>query len=382
MVRSFFMIAFLALCTLAVQAGKRTTWVDTPFGKLPSSVYYEVGKHHVQGVAVDVKNKCVYFSFTTSLIKTDYEGNVLGSVVGLSCHLGCIDLDTETGKLYGSMEYKDDVIGQGISGTAAKKRANSFYIGIFDTKKITRPNIDAATGGVLKAAYLKEVVEMYECSVQNAGRTYEHRYGCSGIDGVSLGPQFGKTSGKKVLNVALGIYNEVDRTDNDYQVLLQYDPVKLEAMAQPLTSFHQAGPRKAKKYFFVYTGNTNWGVQNMEYDTYKGYWFLGVYNGKKPAFPNYSMFAVDGKVAARKEVLKGFDPSQRGLVLTLAADGLKDARTGIRGWNAKADTGIESLGHGYFYISNNGKTKEKVQYCDLRLYKWTDNPEKPFEELK
>ena len=94
------------------------------------------------------------------------------------------------------------------------------------------------------------------------------------------------------------------------------------------------------------------------------------------------MFAVDGKVAARKEVLKGFDPSQRGLVLTLAADGLKDARTGIRGWNAKADTGIESLGHGYFYISNNGKTKEKVQYCDLRLYKWTDNPEKPFEELK
>ena len=137
MVRSFFMIAFLALCTLAVQAGKRTTWVDTPFGKLPSSVYYEVGKHHVQGVAVDVKNKCVYFSFTTSLIKTDYEGNVLGSVVGLSCHLGCIDLDTETGKLYGSMEYKDDVIGQGISGTAAKKRANSVYIGIFDTKKIT-----------------------------------------------------------------------------------------------------------------------------------------------------------------------------------------------------------------------------------------------------
>ena len=382
MIRRFMMVALVALSALAGQAKSEMTWVDTPFGKLPSRVYYEIGKHHVQGVAVDVKNKCVYFSFTTSLIKTDYEGRLLGSVVGLTCHLGCIELDAETGKLYGSMEYKDDAIGQGISGAAAKSRANSFYIGIFDTRKITRPDIDAATGGVLKAAYLKEVVDMYESKVRNAGQTYDHKYGCSGIDGVSVGPQFGKTSGKKVLNVALGIYSDVNRADNDYQVLLQYDPAKLEAKARPLTSFHKYGPKKADKYFFAYTGNTNWGVQNMEYDAYKGYWLLGVYNGKKPAFPNYSLFAIDGKVAARKDVLKGFDPVQKGLVLTLADDGMKDARTGIRGWNAKADTGIESLGQGYYYISNNGKTKNKVQYCDLRLYKWTGNQENPFVELK
>ncbi len=382
MIRRFMMVALVALSALAGQAKSEMTWVDTPFGKLPSRVYYEIGKHHVQGVAVDVKNKCVYFSFTTSLIKTDYEGRLLGSVVGLTCHLGCIELDAETGKLYGSMEYKDDAIGQGISGAAAKSRANSFYIGIFDTRKITRPDIEAATGGVLKAAYLKEVVDMYESKVRNAGQTYDHKYGCSGIDGVSVGPQFGKTSGKKVLNVALGIYSDVNRADNDYQVLLQYDPAKLEAKARPLTSFHKYGPKKADKYFFAYTGNTNWGVQNMEYDAYKGYWLLGVYNGKKPAFPNYSLFAIDGKVAARKDVLKGFDPVQKGLVLTLADDGMKDARTGIRGWNAKADTGIESLGQGYYYISNNGKTKNKVQYCDLRLYKWTGNQENPFVELK
>jgi len=382
MIRRFMMVALVALSALAGQAKSEMTWVDTPFGKLPSRVYYEIGKHHVQGVAVDVKNKCVYFSFTTSLIKTDYEGRLLGSVVGLTCHLGCIELDAETGKLYGSMEYKDDAIGQGISGAAAKSRANSFYIGIFDTRKITRPDIDAATGGVLKAAYLKEVVDMYESKVRNAGQTYDHKYGCSGIDGVSVGPQFGKTSGKKVLNVALGIYSDVNRADNDYQVLLQYDPAKLEAKARPLTSFHKYGPKKADKYFFAYTGNTNWGVQNMEYDAYKGYWLLGVYNGKKSAFPNYSLFAIDGKVAARKDVLKGFDPVQKGLVLTLADDGMKDARTGIRGWNAKADTGIESLGQGYYYISNNGKTKNKVQYCDLRLYKWTGNQENPFVELK
>jgi len=80
--------------------------------------------------------------------------------------------------------------------------------------------------------------------------------------------------------------------------------------------------------------------------------------------------------------LKGFVPAQKGLVLTLANDGSKDAKTGLRGWNAKCDTGIESLGQGYYYISNSGKTKDKVQFCDLRLCKWTGNPENPFEELK
>ena len=71
MIRRFMMVALVALSALAGQAKSEMTWVDTPFGKLPSRVYYEIGKHHVQGVAVDVKNKCVYFSFTTRLIKTD-----------------------------------------------------------------------------------------------------------------------------------------------------------------------------------------------------------------------------------------------------------------------------------------------------------------------
>ena len=375
-------MAALVAASFSLPVKAETQWVDTSFGKLPSQVYYEKGKHHVQGVAVDVKNKCIYFSFTTSLIKTDFEGNLLGSVEGLTCHLGCLDLDTETGKLYGSMEYKDDAIGKGISGAAATTRGNTFYIAIFDTKKITRPNMNPTEGDVLKAVYLKEVVDMYEGKTTNNGKEYEHVYGCSGIDGISLGPQFGKKDGKKVINVALGIYQDNKRTDNDYQVLLQYDPIKLEKWAQPLTSFHKSGPKKANKYIFAFTGNTNWGVQNMEYDTYTQYWFMGVYNGKKPAYPNYSLYAFDGNKAAKKETLKGFSPSKKGWTITMAEDGLKDAKTNIRGWNAKADTGIESLGNGYYYISYNGKTKDKIQYCKLCLCKWTGNPEKPFELLK
>ena len=137
---------------------------------LPKRIYVENNEKssHVQGVAVDIKRGYAYFSFTTKLIKTDLQGRVVGSVTGLTCHLGCIDLDTETGKLYASIEYKDDEIGRGIlnqMGRTLGKRENTFYIGIFDTDKITHTGISAETGGVMKTVYLPEVVRMYEDSV-------------------------------------------------------------------------------------------------------------------------------------------------------------------------------------------------------------------------
>ena len=55
------------------------------------------------------------------------------------------------------------------------------------------------------------------------GKTLEHRYGCSGFDGITFGPKFGKSDGKRYLTIAYGIYGDSTRTDNDYQVLLQYD---------------------------------------------------------------------------------------------------------------------------------------------------------------
>ena len=45
---------------------------------------------HIQGIATDKDRKYMYYSFTTSLVKTDLEGNIIGSVVGLCGHLGCM----------------------------------------------------------------------------------------------------------------------------------------------------------------------------------------------------------------------------------------------------------------------------------------------------
>lgn len=358
---------------------------------LPRNIYIEGGKFHVQGVVVDVKRGYAYFSFTTSLVKTNLKGEIIGSVEGFLGHLGCLDVNPEDGRLYASLEYKSDNIGKGIlkgwgnDSLLSKQQGSSFYIAIFDPEKITRPGMHAEKDPVLTTVYLKEVLDDYTATVKHKGKEVQHRYGCSGIDGISFGPQFGKKNGKTYLNVAYGIYSDTSRSDNDYQVILQYDPRELKKYERRLSQnhFEAIGPDKPLNKYFVYTGNTTYGIQNLEYDPYTGFWLAAVYNGKKTLFPNYGLFAIDGGKAPVLETLKRFDNGEKGKVLQLAKAGSYDVKTNTYGWHFKwGATGIHSLGNGYFYISENGTTKEKKQYCNLQLYRWTGNPDIPFEKVK
>ena len=70
---------------------------DRPEG-LPDSVYVTGGNFHVQGIAIDRTRRCMYFSFTTSLVKTDLKGNVIGSVEHLTGHLGDLAIHPVTGR--------------------------------------------------------------------------------------------------------------------------------------------------------------------------------------------------------------------------------------------------------------------------------------------
>ena len=74
-----------------------------------------------------------------------------------------------------------------------------------------------------------------------------------------------------------------------------YDVAGWARHASPLseTAPHHRGPAKVQSKVFVRTGNTRYGVQNLSYDPALQRWFLGMYQGKKPAFPNYLLFAVD-----------------------------------------------------------------------------------------
>ena len=117
---------------------------------------------HVQGIAIDTERQYMYFSFTQLLVKTDMQGNIIGTVTGLTGHLGDLDFNDIDGRVYGSLEYKSQ---------------NAFYLAIFDVDKITRMDMNAEKDGIMTAVYLPDVVEDFTALVGESKTQY--RYGPS-----------------------------------------------------------------------------------------------------------------------------------------------------------------------------------------------------------
>jgi hypothetical protein len=330
---------------------------------------------HVQGIAIDRHGGYIYYSFTNLLAKYDFDGKLIGTLVGWTGHLGDLDFNPADGRVYGSLEYKKD---------------QAFYIAVIDVARIDRVGIEAGKGDILRTVYLPEVAKDYTADVNGDGRfdgddgqfrdnaaaSPDHRYGCSGIDGVSFGPAFGRSTGPMLLTVAYGIYGNAARADNDHQVLLQYDIGDWSRFAKPLVEQapHRSGPATVHGKYFVRTGNTTYGVQNLAYEAASRRWFMGVYRGKKPAFPNYLLFAVDADTRPRRGDLSGVPGPdgngwEQGALLTLADAGLRDPVTGIRGWNQKADVGFQPVGGGLFYVAKNWGAKG-AQSAELALMRY------------
>lgn len=385
MIRKTFMAA-IAAATLLAAATPAAAQQQTPAAhpsQLPHTIEsgpFRAG--HIQGIAVDTRREYIYYSYTTMLVKADMQGRVVGTVTGLMGHLGCLDFNDADGRLYGSLEYKNDAIGRGILSMQGSKEevTDGFYVAIFDVDRITREGMDAERDGIMTAVFLGEVLDDYKAGIETAEGTIPHRYGCSGIDGLSFGPRFGRNGGRQYLTVAYGIYGDTERTDNDYQVLLQYDTRDWQRYERPLSqsAMHRSGPDRADGRYFVFTGNTTYGVQNLEYDAASRCWFMAVYAGKKPQYPNYTLFAADGAARPVKRILDGVPYARRGYVVPLAQAGLEDGATGIRGWRFRyGATGLCSLGEGYFYISHDYRNAEG-QGSVIRLYRLTGDAEQPF----
>lgn len=352
--------------------------------ELPRTIYSQEWKAgHIQGIAVDSKKGHIYYSFTTMLIKADLQGNIIGTVKGLLGHLGCIEFNEEDGRIYGSLEYKNDSIGRGIlqQENTSKHWDSAFYVAIFDVDKITREGMNAEKDGIMTSVYIPTVLEDFEAKVVSNGKTLEHRYGCSGFDGITFGPKFGKSDGKRYLTIAYGIYGDANRTDNDYQVLLQYDTKDWAKYEHPLSqeAMHTFGPKNPAGRYFVYTGNRNWGVQNMEYDATRNFWFLATYETKKSDFSGFTLHVIDGNIAPKKQNLKGVEYAKKQNVLTLCGRGMTDPNhIDVRGWHFdKASTGIHALGNNYFYISHRKRNKP-FQSCTATLYRFIGSETKPF----
>jgi len=330
---------------------------------------------HVQGIAIDSKREFMYYSFTTCLVKTDLKGNVIGTVKDLAGHLGCIAYCEEEGRVYGSLEYKHDAIGASIFENAGREVEDGFYIAIFDVEKIDRMDMNAEKDKIMTSVFLKEVLDDYKAP--------GHRYGCSGIDGTTFAPMPGCKDGKMYLYVAYGIYSDVERRDNDYQVILRYDTSDWKKYEAPLdqSAIHNQGPVAPDSKYFVYTGNTTYGVQNLEYDPYTGYMFAAVYRGDKECFTNYRMFVINMNEKASVQPLKGIE--HEGEVLSLAEIGEYDETTGIYGcWFPYGNTGMISLEDSYFYFSEPKRYDSNTEYGTVvRVYQYTPDDKILFKKV-
>lgn len=372
---------------------------------LPGTILVSGQEQHVQGIAYDSGKNCMYMSFTSRFVKTDMQGNILASIDRIQGHLGAMTFNPVTRKVYASLECKDDEIGAGIAKTLnvnTVSRADSrFFIAIIDVDRLEGIGMDPEGSDVLKTACIKKAVEDY--AFRSKSGDYEHRYGCSGIDGVTIGPAIGeagparysrRNAGKRAerklyLYVGYGIYGDTERTDNDYQVIHRYDLEELERLARPVIfgETHSHGPEKPGKEYFLRTGNTNYGIQNFAYDEYTDCFFLAVYKGKKSDFPNYNLFAFKALQKPFKAALIGGRDRKKVLQLELVKpeepyfiNPSVDEATGITGWRFKwGSTGLCPLGKGLWYISENGKDKATgKEYCNARLYRWSKNAGEAF----
>ncbi len=331
---------------------------------------------HVQGIAVDTEGGYIYYSFTNLLAKYDFSGRLIGTLAGWTGHLGDLDFNPADGKIYGSLEYKED---------------EAFYIAVIDAGRIDRAEM-TASGDIFRTVYLPEVTADYAADMDGDGRfdgnigdTADHRYGSSGIDGVSFGPAFGRADGPRLLTVAYGIYGNTERADNDHQVLLQYDVTGWDALARPLAEEapHRSGPATLAGKYFIRTGNTSYGVQTLAYDESLRRWFMGVYQGKKETFPNYLLFAVDALEQPLLGDLVGVPAPdgaggwEQGQLIALADEGLADPASGVRGWNQKADVGFQPIGGGLAYLAVNS-SGDGWQGADVTLMRWTGDAQAPF----
>ena len=358
------------------------------------------GCGHLQSFCCDDELNYMYFTFTDRLIKVDMRTNeVVGTMTGLragsissGAHLGC--LTYKDGWIYGTLEYKVE---------------ERWYIAAIDADKIVG-DVNFADPGVMYAIHVPDVDDDFRDNLNagehvNAASSMGHRYGLGGIDGLTFGtlPGAGMDS-KEYLLLSYAPYGNSTRYDNNNQIINVYDPDKLDDYLLPFTEDRdEPDGLRCEQQLFMFTGNQEWGVQNLEYDKDTGdLWMMCYGRPSGSAFPSGTMYLVDGSAAlymAEVEVGQSVPDSNpdQAAALAKAACYLEDgeypqanhmtlkcicgkngienhpltdygntghtARICIRGIPAAASTGFISLGNDYFYVASNGSKTVDGKSC-------------------
>ena len=188
---------------------------------------------HMQGFTTDGKH--MYWSFTDSLVKTTKSGTVLVQVRVPAGHLG--DIDYYNGKIYGT------VLGNSLKGLP---------FGIWTAFDV---NVyDADTLALVKTIRLDDCFGMYE----------RREHGFNGVDGITVIPESESSPAKMMVASAL-----FDGEEYDSQMLLEY------SLDGELLDKH-----------FIKTGNTVFGIQNLDRDPETGNYWFSTYGGDRYDYQN------------------------------------------------------------------------------------------------
>ena len=210
---------------------------------------------HMQGFTTDKENGYMYFSFTDSVVKVNMNSTMIAQVHVSGGHLG--DIDYHEGKLYASF------LGQPGAGKVWDDWS-SFKIYVFNADDLA----------------LEKIIPLPICDELKALRgTPEDIYGFNAIDGMTFGPD---ADGNMKMFAACATI-EGEKFSN--QILLQ---LSLDG--------------EFEKLCLIPTGNTVFGIQNLDHDDETGEFWFSTYCPNQPYMPRETLYCVapDLKTVTKK----------------------------------------------------------------------------------
>lgn len=207
----------------------------------------------MQGFTSDGKH--MYWSFTDTVVKTTLKGTVRRCVPVSGGHLG--DIDYFEGKLYASF------MGDALPGHPWNDWT-SFKICVFDADTLE----------------LEKMINLDICDYYKSLKgTDADTRGFQGVDGVAFGKIPGTEEWRMFVACAL---DTGEKYENNILLRFTLDGV-----------YETEYPIK--------TGNTVFGIQNLDYDATTGEFWFSTYGGGEPFMPKETLYKTDVNITKAEE---------------------------------------------------------------------------------
>ena len=265
--------------------------------------------YHMQGFTSG--NGFMYWSFTDSVVKTTMSGTVKCQIEIKGGHLG--DIDYYDGRLYASY------LGFALPGHEWDDWT-SFKLYVFDAEDL----------------HVIDIINMDICDYyKSVAGSEEDTRGFRAIDGVAIGRD--PLTNERKIFIACAVLTSEKYTN---QIILQCDM-----------------NGKYEKEYHVPTGNTVFGIQNLDYDELRNRFWFSTYGPEKSFQPKEMLYSVDFKDC------KSFDK-----------------------YDFQTPYGFEALPTGDFYASiqagTNGKRSGVAYQCGIDFFSSFKNDRQLFELLE